>query len=247
MNTMLLDEYPLIILKGLASKIGLNEAIVLQQIHYWLIKNEERRMNYHDGRYWTYNSYDNWQKEFPFFSVSTIRRTIKSLELQGLIIVGNYNKLKIDRTRWYTIDYQKLKSIDNSPCVQNEQMDCSNWTDGHAKMNRPLPETTTEISRKDKRLHKLQATNEYIQVYLSFFETRIGKPYLRVTNEQEDYISNSIAMLENDGVTIDEFTKAVKQHFDNLPKSNNGSIIAFLETSKRHFDIDTRQERWFNI
>jgi hypothetical protein len=46
---------------------------------------------------------------------------------------------------------------------------------------------------------------------------------------------------------LSEFTAEVKQHFDELPKGNNGSIIAFLETSKRHFDVDTRQEQWFNI
>ena len=38
-NTMVLyDRYPLIINPTLAELIGLNEAIVLQQIHYWTEK-----------------------------------------------------------------------------------------------------------------------------------------------------------------------------------------------------------------
>ena len=36
--SLLISEPPLQVLPSLAVKIGLNEAIVLQQIHYWLLK-----------------------------------------------------------------------------------------------------------------------------------------------------------------------------------------------------------------
>src|SRR5699024_10317017 len=42
-------------------------------------------------------------------------------------ITGNYNKLGIDNTKWYSIDYNVI----NSMCrlsVKNEQMECSKWT-----------------------------------------------------------------------------------------------------------------------
>ena len=38
MNKLLLNEPPLMILPTLASNIGLNEAIFLQQLHYWIEK-----------------------------------------------------------------------------------------------------------------------------------------------------------------------------------------------------------------
>jgi hypothetical protein len=63
---LLLNEYPLIVLPELAVKIGLNESIVLQQIHYWLIQHEKQEIDFHDGRYWVYNSYPEWNKQFPF-------------------------------------------------------------------------------------------------------------------------------------------------------------------------------------
>ena len=53
---LLLDEYPLLVLPKLAEKIGLNESIVLQQIHYWNVQNERIKNNFKDGHYWTYNS-----------------------------------------------------------------------------------------------------------------------------------------------------------------------------------------------
>ena len=40
MSNLLIHEEPLLVLPGLASRIGLNEAIFLQQIHYWLNRSE---------------------------------------------------------------------------------------------------------------------------------------------------------------------------------------------------------------
>lgn len=110
MTKLLLDSKPLVIIPELAIAIGLHEAIILQQIHYWLKLNEAESRNFYDGHYWTYNSYKDWQKQFPFWNESTIRNLIRSLEGRGLLIVGNFNKLKIDRTKWYRINYNFLPS-----------------------------------------------------------------------------------------------------------------------------------------
>src|SRR5690625_929921 len=106
-NNLLIDEYPLLVLPSLAKEIGLNEALVLQQIQYWLGK----KLNYEDGRYWVYNTYEGWAEQFPFWSVSTIRRILGKLEKDGLVISGNYNKMGADRTKWYSIDYEKLSEL----------------------------------------------------------------------------------------------------------------------------------------
>lgn len=156
MSKLLLDDEPLVILPKLAAAIGLNEAIILQQLHYWL----EKSKNVRDGFRWVYNTYEEWQKQFPFWSESTIKRTIKKLEGQHLIIVGKYNKLKIDNTKWYRIDYEVLQNIENNTTGQNDQTcdhfdqttgqnDQTNrakWSGGRGNMDRPLPEITTETT-----------------------------------------------------------------------------------------------------
>lgn len=128
-SKLIIDEQPLLVLPALAVEVGLNEAIVLQQIHYWLSKSKHE----HDGRTWIYNSINEWCKQFPFWSEKTIRRTLSSLEKQGILLKGNYNKLKIDRTLWYSIDYEVLHSIEKKhnhvvkkdiPSGQNDQMKC---------------------------------------------------------------------------------------------------------------------------
>ena len=115
MSKLLINEQPLVVLPSLAEKIGLNEAIMLQQIHFWLTRKPHEK----DGRQWIYNTYAEWATQFPFWSESTIKRTIRSLEKKGLIITGNFNKVKIDKTKWYTIDYEKLERL-TSPSGQND-------------------------------------------------------------------------------------------------------------------------------
>lgn len=142
MGKLLFDTYPLIVDPNLAAITGLNEAIILQQLHYWLEINSRDKRNCRDGFYWTYNTYEKWQKQFPFWSVRTIRRIISNLEKQGLVVAGNYNRLKIDRTKWYRLNYEKLESLSNSPLGQNGHMEQANLT-------RPLPETIFAETKKD--------------------------------------------------------------------------------------------------
>ncbi len=150
-HRLLIDELPLQVLPSLAVAIGLNEAIVLQQIHYWL----QRSTNERDGRCWVYNSVKEWQAQFPFFSNATLRRTLESLEKQGLIVTAKHNRAAFDRTKWYAIDYEALAALtapedaadriaqfEQFDLTQNEQLDPS-------ILSRPIPENTQETTKHE--------------------------------------------------------------------------------------------------
>jgi hypothetical protein len=109
-SKLLLHEQPLQVLPGLAVALGLNEAIILQQLHYWL----GRKAHIRDDREWHYNTYEDWKKQFPFWSVSTIKRAIVHLEKEGVITAANYNNSNIDKTKWYAINYDKLNTLCDS-------------------------------------------------------------------------------------------------------------------------------------
>lgn len=104
MSELLYGGRPLILNLELATSVGLNEAIVLQQVHYWVLKNQHHR----DGFYWTYNTYKEWREQFPFWSERIIRRVIKALEARGILVSDKFSKIEIDSTKWYRIDYDKL-------------------------------------------------------------------------------------------------------------------------------------------
>ena len=112
MNRKVFDNYYIGINKELAKGLGVNETIVLQQIHGWLVSNEKRGLNYKNGRYWTFNSLKKWhENHFSFWSESTLKRVFTSLENKGILIVGNFNRSKLDRTKWYSIDYDRVYEI----------------------------------------------------------------------------------------------------------------------------------------
>ncbi|GHI00072.1 conserved phage C-terminal domain-containing protein [Neobacillus kokaensis] len=116
MSTLVVNESPVMVIPSLAVKLGLNEAIVLQQIHYWLVRSK----HVIEGKRWVYNTYHDWQKQLPFWSESTIKRTIRSLESLGYLQSGNWNRLKLDKTKWYTINYDKLPELE-APMVEEDQ------------------------------------------------------------------------------------------------------------------------------
>ena len=154
----LFDIHPLVVDKDIATTLGLNEAIILQQVHYWIEINKKHKRNCHKGRYWTYNTIEEWQEEFPFWSTSTVKRIFKRLRDRKIIIVDNFNTYQMDRTLWYTIDYEELekimeKSLDSKE-DQNSTMkgskeiveDNQNDTMEESKKNPAIPETSTEIT-----------------------------------------------------------------------------------------------------
>jgi hypothetical protein len=104
MSRMLINESPLMFQPSLAVAIGVNEAIVLQQVHYWLTVSK----NEINGFVWVFNTLDQWQEQFPFFSVNTVERTLKSLRDKGFLVAENLSKDKFTRTLYYRIDYPKL-------------------------------------------------------------------------------------------------------------------------------------------
>jgi len=135
MSNIFFNIEPKVINTELACLIGLNEAIVLQQLHYWLEKNKATATNFHDGRFWTYGTVQEYRdRDFRFWSFDTVKRTLTKLAKLGFVLQGNYNKMKLDQTKWYSIDYTALDEwiqknapiSEHSPLGQNAPLQQSN-------------------------------------------------------------------------------------------------------------------------
>lgn len=109
MSNLLINEPPLQVLPSLARVIGLNEAIMLQQVHYWL---HHARVK-HDGYMWIYKTLDQWhEQDFSFWSLDTIKRTIKSLREKNLLLVEKLSSNSFNRVNHYTVNYQALSELE---------------------------------------------------------------------------------------------------------------------------------------
>ena len=203
MSNLLLDERPIMVLPKLACEIGLNEAIILQQIHYWLQKSK----NIEAGHKWIYNTYNAWQKQFPFWSIPTIRRTITSLEKQGVLITGNFNKVGFDKTKWYRIDYQKIESMSRR-CDQNDQTMRSIWTDGADQNDQTntidYTETTTETTTNNNK-GQAQPDHAPYQEILDYLNSKVGTKY-RASSKATQRLINART---NENFTVEDFKKVI--------------------------------------
>lgn len=120
---------------------------------------------------------------FEFWSESTLRRIFTSLEKKGILIVGNFNKMGFDRTKWYSIDYDKLneiadeqmKNINLTKCscsdVKNEfsqveQSNTNNYTNNTKYITQPLPNGigVCKVKKEDEILKEF-LENEYTDEY----------------------------------------------------------------------------------
>jgi hypothetical protein len=185
MSKALFEDNPLLVSPKIAVKFGLNEAIILQQIHYWLEVNREKNIHNIDGMTWTYNSYTEWEAQFPFMSRSTIKRAFHNLEKYHILIYRNYNRLAIDRTKWYSINYNVLKlaleTEQFQPLGQNDPTIGSKWTNHVVKMNLPLPENSTKNYRPKTtdNTYCYRSTRTYADAFKSYF----GYECRRIKNE----------------------------------------------------------------
>lgn len=227
MSKLLFDTYPLVIDPQLAVRVGLNEAIILQQIHYWIQINAKANRNHRDGHFWTYNSYEGWQEQFPFWSLRTIKRLFTSLEKRGLIITANYNRLKLDRTKWYRINYKALQSLVNSPLCQNGTMESDNTTP-------PIPETifteTNKINNHNGAFRDFCEIHErpsqvyntrnkeasiVIKMYMEKYKETFGEKHPMLKAEQVERVSEVIScFMSEQSMDLDGMEQMIDRHFE---------------------------------
>ncbi|EHJ08403.1 DnaD domain protein [Staphylococcus simiae] len=245
MSKLLIDDYPIQVLPKLAEEIGLNEAIVLQQMHYWL---NNSKHNY-DGKKWIFNSYASWHEQFLFWSERTIKRIIHSLEKQGLLLTGNYNKYSFDRTKWYTINYKKLDDIMARPLGQNDPTQSDNLSRSDSdNLSRPIPETTEtnkqretdDVSKSFKYIsNNLEIINnplkaEQIEYEIKAFEkdkfeiVKLATDYCIEKSKGLNYLLTILKNWNKEGVTDEESAKN-KLKPRNAKKETTDDVIAQME------------------
>lgn len=143
MTLLFNDRDVLLFSPALAAKIGLNEAIALQQINYWITRDGGGVI--HDDRKWIYNTLPQWRAQLPFMSETTIKRTMQSLKDLLLIEIEQLSENNRDRTNYYTINHAEVERISVR----------SNWPHHEVKLassirpDWPAPnktETTTETT-----------------------------------------------------------------------------------------------------
>lgn len=104
MAKLLIDESPLTVLPSLVKLVGLEKALVLQQVHYACQQPRSGKM-LSDGKKYVWNTYEGWQTEyFPFWSTKNIQKHFLKLEADGYLISCQPRLKYGDATKYYRVD-----------------------------------------------------------------------------------------------------------------------------------------------
>jgi hypothetical protein len=213
-SALLIPEHPIAFSPTLACVIGDRQAIAIQQIHYWLdINRKAKKLDTHfrDGRWWTYNTYAEWEGSFPFWSRRTIRRMINELEEKGLLLSEQFGARKGDQTKWYTVDYDLLDFY----LEQREKAETLVNTEV-AKLDSHLAKLDSHLAKLDSHLAKLDSQEDKVDNSLQRSLHRLhpenSSETSNIDSVSDENADNGESNLEN-GLANDEKTGG-----------NNGSV-----------------------
>lgn len=206
-----------------AKKYGINKAILLFNIRFWLDKNKANDTNANDGYYWTYNSSTALAKLFPYMKAGSIKNWLKELENDGVLKSGNYNKVNYDRTKWYTIPSEYAIAL-TVPSIAPEMQST-------ALTVPPIPDVNSDVNS-----YKQKAIDEFEEVW-SLFRRKESKADARTY-----FISKA---REGERKLIKAALIAYNEKYDKKYGSDMGFLLggnSFFKKERWREHIPTKEE-----
>ncbi len=136
----------------IAVKCGVPAAIVIYHLRWWIIQNRANKRHNHDGRTWTYNSIEAFAKIWPYWKPRQIRYIFEFLIAEGIILSGNFNTKKNDRTLWYAF-VDETAFLGEFDILQNCQMALQKRKIDLTKMSNPSDKTVKCIGTDDNQIN----------------------------------------------------------------------------------------------
>lgn len=132
-----------------AKKYGVECAVLLKNIRFWLDKNIANSKHIKEERVWTYNSAKAFKELFPYLTERQIRIRLEKLEAAGILITGNFNEKNYDNTKWYSVKEEKYNLFpasgqDEETHLPNGNMEVTKPSHGCYQTVRPIPYSNTD-------------------------------------------------------------------------------------------------------
>lgn len=147
-----------------AQKYGVEGAIVLANMRFWIAKNKANERHFYQGRYWTYNSARAFSELFPYWSPHQIRRILAKLVSDGVMVVGEFNQNPYDHTKWYSL---------------NCEIDFAKSSNRIDKTVTSLDTDSKQDSKPNNKKPRLRASDSLFDLFWQAYPKRVGKDAAR--------------------------------------------------------------------
>jgi hypothetical protein len=201
---LLINERPLTVLPSLVKLVGMERAVILQQVH-WLIQLRHNGIIY-DGDKWVWGTHEQWCEDyFSFWKAATLRKHMAGLETDGFLCsmqIGGFNRKKHYRIDYdflekalqemeaaieyddaQSIEYDHAQSIEHDHAASMRDDHAASMRDDHAQSNieKTSNKTSTETSKESS-------------------SSASSKPPEKSKDDDDDLIFNSVVTAWNDSM-----------------------------------------------
>lgn len=198
---------------------GINGAVVLQYLWFWVYINESKNINYHDGRYWTYNTVEKIAEYITYLSEKQISYAIEKLVDDGAVVKGNYNKTPYDRTLWYALTEKGYSFF------QNCKIEEANLSIPNDKKGEPIPNITT-----NRENHSFQTNKKGVPLSNKSSVAMLIDEYSCGDDETKQLLELWLEMCRETHSPIAAVTlKLNLEKLDSLASESNMSVPEYLK------------------
>lgn len=196
-----------------AKEYGVNEAIMIANLQFWIAKNKACEKHFYDNHWWTYNSKEAFTKLFPFWSVQTVKTILNHLKEKGVIITGNYNKNAYDKTLWYAF-------ADEGKWLKEPTIKKLEPVNRLVEINQTIPDINTDII-PDNNTPLLSPQGEKKPYGESQFVFLTDDEYAKVKETYGEFLDDAINTLDSYiASNPKKLAKKYSSHFAVLRKNN---------------------------
>lgn len=96
----------------LATHYSIEEAVIIDVLFWWILKNACNDDMIKDGKVWCYCSSKGLERYIPYMGWQKIRRILKKVEEDEILVTGNYNKRPTDQTLWYAFSDKGIEILE---------------------------------------------------------------------------------------------------------------------------------------
>jgi len=205
----------------IAKRFGVLEAILLENLYFWIEKNRANNKHYYNDRYWTYNSRKAFSEIFPYATERQIRTALEKLEKNEIIKTGNFNKAGFDKTLWYSITDKGYREL------QKCQIDVVNISEGNdIEQNNSSNELAENFDKIWKIYPRKEGKNTAYKHYTTWLKgKRFAGKVIKLTNRQMWFATKKYADLMVRNKTEKQLIKMGSTFF-------NEAIMEYVEEEK---------------
>ena len=167
-----------------AKKVGVNKAILLQYIEFWVDKNKANKVLIYDGKPWVYHTASGFEEIFSYMKANTISKYLVELEKEGYLHSSQNiekGKNRNNRVKYYTLGDAYFSITEKEAKNQNEPAKNQNVYNDISLENNNISksEVTKELDKQELDKQTLYRYSDKIDDFFAktweIYPRKVGK------------------------------------------------------------------------